>query len=102
MKLSLAATVLSFLSALPAVIAVPSSEPDSSEPDSSELVKRKDCPPLVEGYYLGECNGLSCKWHGVNLDCEVGKCVGEGGGDGSCCHVKRRVYCPNGGWIGQQ
>ncbi|CAH0027296.1 unnamed protein product [Clonostachys rhizophaga] len=100
MKLSLAATVLSSLSVLPAVIAAPSPEPDSSE-HSSELVK-KDCPSLIEGYYLGTCNGLSCKWHGVNLDCEIGKCVGKGGGDGSCCHVKGRVHCPNGGWIGGQ
>ncbi|VUC33519.1 unnamed protein product [Clonostachys rosea] len=94
MKLSVATAILSFLSAFATATA-----DTSPEPDSGELFK-KDCPSLIEGYYLGKCNGLSCKWHGVNLDCEKGKCVGKGGGDGSCCHVKGSVHCPNGGWIG--
>ncbi|RYP48126.1 hypothetical protein DL768_005923 [Monosporascus sp. mg162] len=50
----------------------------------------------------GTCNGTSCRVGFENYECNLGSCVGEGGGDGTFCTVldlqdgTRRTYCPVG------
>ncbi|KAI0206530.1 hypothetical protein F4808DRAFT_407760 [Astrocystis sublimbata] len=48
----------------------------------------------------GSCNGTSCKVVFANFLCNVGSCVGPGGGDGARCTVvdntdgSRTTFCP--------
>ncbi|KAI3325504.1 hypothetical protein HD806DRAFT_490494 [Xylariaceae sp. AK1471] len=48
----------------------------------------------------GDCNGTSCQVVFANFLCNVGSCVGPGGGDGARCTVvdypdgSRTTFCP--------
>ncbi|KAG6353256.1 hypothetical protein INS49_007555 [Diaporthe citri] len=43
----------------------------------------------------GECNGTSCRFGLANMPCNVGSCVGTGGGDGAKCgDVNGNILCP--------
>ncbi|KAI7779140.1 hypothetical protein LA080_001302 [Diaporthe eres] len=88
-------TLVAFASAFSAAIAAPTS---SEETHPSRIFKRKDCPSDFDS--TGSCNGSSCQWGLVNYPCDIGSCVGPGGGDGSCCGwaPNGASKCPNGGW----
>ncbi|KAL0936065.1 uncharacterized protein CTRU02_208280 [Colletotrichum truncatum] len=91
-------TLAVFVSALSAVAAAPM--PDTTPSNSPhQLFKRKSCPSYYR--YKGVCNGTSCRWGLINYRCERGSCVGNGGGDGSCCgwpNGGSPAICPNGGF----
>ncbi|KAK5993970.1 hypothetical protein PT974_07408 [Cladobotryum mycophilum] len=93
-------TTLSVVAAAPAVEPRPGTTP-SNHPQA--LFKRRECPPDEHQSRVGHCNGTSCRSGWANEKCDFGKCVGDGGGDGSCCYLKwigQHAYwmCPNGGW----
>ncbi|KAJ5082871.1 hypothetical protein N7532_011914 [Penicillium argentinense] len=72
-------------------LAAPSPEKGSTE------TTQWTCP---NGWSVcGECNGTSCKIAASNWDCEVGSCVGDGGGDGAICgnHPGGKIICPGSG-----
>ncbi|KAF9873492.1 hypothetical protein CkaCkLH20_08951 [Colletotrichum karsti] len=68
--------VLSSMSAFSAVLAAPTSDVNTSPAEPVNAVfKKKECPDDILHLTRGMCNGNSCKWAGVNYDCQVGTCL---------------------------
>ncbi|PKY00050.1 hypothetical protein P168DRAFT_322510 [Aspergillus campestris IBT 28561] len=62
-------------------------------------IQSRGCPN--DYAVCGECNGTSCKVAGTNRACDVGSCVGDGGGDGAICGTydwkSPTMECPGSG-----